>query len=442
MLVLGLFPFVFQLFGSPSRFLRFMGNPYVTLIEACILIAYLTWTGLQAKLGRFYLPIALGIATLAPIVANFLGIDFNQADELSQVRSLAGQWQVIFLLFVPLILVSWQYSFRVVVFYCLGLAAIDLVFILLPILAGVTGSALPPPPANSSLPASPFFRPWLEIGPVFLRTAVYLLIGYVVSRLVASQREQTARLEQAYRQLANYATTNEQLTLSRERNRLARELHDTLAHTLSAVAVQLEAISSLWDSDREKARDILVQSLKLTRDGLNETRRAIQSLRAAPVEDLGLVMALSNLARSVAERNQFSLDLSLPEQTNGWTPEIEHTFYRIAEEALRNVTRHAGAHKLSVLLKDKAGSLSLTIHDDGRGFSMDNIDPEQRFGLQGMRERAESVGASFSIASQLGQGTTIQVSYPPLPPGPANKPLQPQPLPDPDGIKLPGNRMG
>jgi signal transduction histidine kinase len=125
-------------------------------------------------------------------------------------------------------------------------------------------------------------RSWPEIGPVFLWTAIYLLLGFAVSRLVSSQREQAVRLDQAKRQLEKYAAANEQLALSRERNRRARELHDTLVHTLSAVAVELEATSSVWDSDRAKARDLLVQSLKLTRDGLSATRRSMQSIDSAP----------------------------------------------------------------------------------------------------------------------------------------------------------------
>jgi signal transduction histidine kinase len=427
MLTLGLFPFVFQFFGLPSNLLRFMGNPYITLIAAAGLVAYLSWTGLQGRLGRFYLPIAFGIATLAPIIANFLAFDFTQAGDLAQVRSLAGQWQVIFLLFVPLILISWQYSFRVVFFYCLSLVGIDLIFIFIPTLAMTAGQS--------------FYSPWLQAGPIFLRTAIYLLVGYMVSRLVASQREQTARLEQAYHQLANYATTNEQLTLSRERNRLARELHDTLAHTLSASAVQLEAISSLWESDLPKAHEILVQSLKLTREGLNETRRAIQSLRAAPVEELGLVMGLSNLARTIAQRAHLSLELTVPEHNEGWPSEIEHVFYRIAEEALHNIAQHARAQTLAVALKEKSGRLSLSIHDDGRGFSPDQIDPEQRFGLLGMRERAEAISASLSITSEPGLGTTVLLAYPPAP-QPAGKKHQFRFTPPPGPVKLFGNKIG
>jgi signal transduction histidine kinase len=411
MLLISLFPLIMQIAGVPSRFVRFLGNPYITLIEAGTLLIYLSFSFFQEKLGRVYLPVAIAIATLAPVVSNFLAIDFSQADELAQVRTLAGQWEVIFLLFVPLILVSWQYGFRVVVFYCLGLAVLDLLTILPGTLIGLnnfhspSGSYTGIPP----FPGPDYFRPLLQVGPILLRTAIYLLVGFVISRLVASQREQTTRLEQAYHQLSTYATTNEQLTLSRERNRLARELHDTLAHTLSAVAVQLEAISSLWDNDRGKAYEILTLSLKLTRDGLNETRRAIQSLRAAPVEDLGLVMALSNLARSVADRNHFNLELALPTEIKGWSPEIEHTYYRITEEALRNIAQHSGAHKIDISLKENGNRLTLIIYDDGRGFDLENVDPEQRFGLQGMKERAESIGGHFDISSVPDKGTTVKL---------------------------------
>ena len=409
MLLVSLFPLILMAAGVPARFSRFLGNPYVILAEAAILLVYLAFPWVNEKLGRLYLPIAIAIATIAPVISNFLAVDFSQADELAQTRSLAGQWEVIFLLFVPLILVSWQYGFRIVVFYCLALAILDLIIILPIPVPGLIEIPRAPVGAAPGLPGGAVFRSWLLIGPTLLRTAVYLLVGFVVSRLVAGQREQTDRLQQAFHQLAAYATTNEQLTLSRERNRLARELHDTLAHTLSAVAVQLEAITSLWDSDRDKSHEILALSLKLTRDGLNETRRAIQSLRAAPVEDLGLVMALSNLARSVAERNHFQLDLSLPNEIKGWSPEIEHTYYRITEEGLRNVAQHSGAQKIAVTLHENGNHLSLTVHDDGRGFDPDHTDPEQRFGLQGMKERAETIGAHFTIKTAPSQGTTIQV---------------------------------
>lgn len=271
----------------------------------------------------------------------------------------------------------------------MGLAALDLLFFLIP----------------SSLP---FNRPWFEFGPILFRTAVYLLVGYIINRLVRSQREQTTRLSQAYQDLSAFATTNEHLTLSRERNRLARELHDTLAHTLSAVAVQLEAVSSLWKANPEKAHQMLGQSLEMTRSGLAETRRAIQSLRAAPVEDMGLPIALTNLAQTFADRYQLKLETEIPANINDWGSEVETGFYRIAEESLRNIAQHAGAHTLGVTLIETNHSLVEVIRDDGRGFDPEN--PSQgaeRFGLKGMKERATAIGADLIIDSQAGEGTTI-----------------------------------
>src|SRR5512138_3325159 len=131
MLAISLFPIVLELFGVSTRFQRFLGNPFITLIEGALLLVYLSIPWLQEKLGRVYLPLAIGIATLAPMLANFINIGLAGVDELAQARSLAGQWEVIFVLSVPLILVSWQYSFRTVIFYCLALALVDFIFILL-----------------------------------------------------------------------------------------------------------------------------------------------------------------------------------------------------------------------------------------------------------------------------------------------------------------------
>jgi signal transduction histidine kinase len=392
-LVLAVIPSIIQITNPPAFPPRFATNPILSIIEAVFLLVYLSIPWLREKLKWSYLPIALAVATIAPIASSMITFDPLQAEDIGRARSLAEQWQLIIVLIVPLIFISWKYNLRTVIAYSLTLAVVD-VLISLPV------------------PALAYHRPWFEFSPSVFRTAVFLLVGYIVTGLVARQREQNEKLRQAYRQLASYATTTEQLTLSRERNRLARELHDTLAHTLSAVAVQLEAVSSLWSGDRNRAHELLQQSLKLTRSGLSETRRAIQSLRAAPVEEMGLVMAISNLARSFAERYQLVLNLQIPDQIGSWEPETENSFYRIAEEALRNVAQHAGARNLWVTLKESQGELSFSIRDNGRGFDPNQVlSEEARFGLQGMRERAIAIGASFELESEPGKGTTITVRY-------------------------------
>ena len=109
-------------------------------------------------------------------------------------------------------------------------------------------------------------------------------------------REQGELLRQANAQLTHYASTLENLTVSRERNRMARELHDTLAHTLTGLSVTLETVKAYWDVDEDKARGLLDKSLETTRTGVEETRRALKSLRASPLEDMGLTLAIQKMA--------------------------------------------------------------------------------------------------------------------------------------------------
>jgi signal transduction histidine kinase len=192
---------------------------------------------------------------------------------------------------------------------------------------------------------------------------------------------------------------------------VARELHDTLAHTLSGLAVQLEAVDSLWTSDRDQARNLLRHSLRATRDGLTETRNAIQSLRAAPLEDLGLARALQNYAEITADRTGFQLAVDLPKNLDGLPLEVEQCFYRIAQEAIENVARHARAKCVQVKLTGSASELCMQVTDDGVGFGFQAAESGRHFGLQGMRERAELIHADFEILSRPGAGTCLRLSW-------------------------------
>jgi signal transduction histidine kinase len=364
--------------------------PSLGIIESLLLLGYLSWPWLNKKLGKTYLPIALVIATIAPIVENFWGVGQHVTEESNMFRAMAGQWQVIILLIIPIILISWRYNLKIVIGYCLFLAVIDS---LLPILIW-----------KAETP-----RDWFPFSIVFFRTIMFIFVGYIVHRLAVDERQQNERLSQANRQLASSANTLEQLTISRERNRMARELHDTLSHSLSAVAVQLEAVSALWDSDQVKARAMLDQSLVMTRDGLNEARRAIGALRTAPLEDLGLALSLRNLATSEAERGGYSVEIHIPDESPRLKPEVEHCFYRIAEETLRNITRHAEAQHVTVSLIQAGAHVEMVFHDDGCGFTDNAGLQSDHFGLRGMRERAEAIGAQLSVDSRPGQGTTVRL---------------------------------
>jgi signal transduction histidine kinase len=369
-------------------------SPYPILFnfgDVILLLVYLWWPPLQRLLGRLFLPVGLIMATIGPIIGQYFTTVWLG---LTNPFVMAIAWQVVVVLFLPLVLIGWQYNFHKIIAYSLGTGLLDL---------GLTMVAAD---WNNFALIHPI------VGIIISRTILYLIVGYMISRLVASQRQQRQALTQANAQLTHYATTLEQLSVSRERNRLSRELHDTLAHTLSGVTVQLEAVSALWASDPEAARTLLDQSLATTRTGLTETRRALQALRASPLEDLGVTLALRNLAGSLAARTGLTLELQVPEHLDDLSPAVEQCVYRVAQEALTNVDRHANARRLTVQLNRENQHLILTIADDGRGFSIDEVNENSQFGLKGMKERAEMMGGRFEVESQPGQGTTVRLTVP------------------------------
>ena len=197
--------------------------------------------------------------------------------------------------------------------------------------------------------------------------------------------------------------------MSQERNRLARELHDTLAHSLSGVSVQLEAAQALWERDDTAARKMVDQALHSTRQGLAEARRALQALRASSLDDLGLGLAVCTLAKSVAARANLRLTLDVPGHLEPLTPEVEQAVYRVAQEVLSNVARHADASQVSVALARHNGQITLTIRDDGRGFDPAEVE-EGHYGLRGLRERAAMLGGTLVIDSHQQQGTTVTLA--------------------------------
>lgn len=371
-----------------ERLLRF---PFIAFAETTFLLFYLSWPALQRSMGRYYLPIAVLIATVGAtmgfMVPQFVRIAYG--GPASQIGD--DLWQLIFALLVPLLVVSWQYSFKSVVAFSLG-SGLYIVFLTLPFQAFLNGP-----------------RTTEAFQTVIFIVILYLAVGYIVSRLMKAQRRQRTELAEANVQLAQHATTLQQLTISHERNRLARDLHDTLAHSLSAVAVQLEAVKSLWDEDPEEAQKILVQSLATTRSGLKETRLAIQDLRASPLEDLGLGLALQQIAKTTASRAGLRLELDVPEQITGLSESIEQGLYRVADEALTNIEHHADATHISMRYQEKKQQITLTIADDGRGFDTEAAPPMGHFGLKGMAERVSMMRGTLTVDSKPGHGTCIEV---------------------------------
>jgi len=360
----------------------------VSLGTAMLLLGYLLWRSLPAKLGKAYLPVGLAIATLGHSLGHFFML--LAPDWESAPLPLTAAWHLIPLLFVPLVIFAVHYAYHAVTAYCLGTAALDIALTLTAI--GDLNTNLNP-----------------TFAMLAVRTFTFWVVGYSVVWLMNVQRRQRQELAEANQRLALYAATLDQLATQRERNRIARELHDILAHSLSGLAVHLEGIDSLWDVNPQKARSMLGQARAATESGLAETRRALQALRASPLEDLGLALAIADYAQSAAQRAGFQVELHLPEKLQPLPPAIEQDLYRVAQEAIENAARHAKAKIVSVTLTQTSGRLTLTVRDDGRGFDLST--PSAGYGLRGMRERAEMLGGTLNITSAIGQGTTAELTY-------------------------------
>jgi two-component system NarL family sensor kinase len=210
------------------------------------------------------------------------------------------------------------------------------------------------------------------------------------------------------------------LGAAEERNRLAREIHDTLAQQLAAIALQLETADALLErADQAEAsatvpavRQAVGRALALSRAGLQDARRSVLDLRAAPLEGRSLAEAIQDLVdvhRTAAGHRRIRFEaggLSRPLPVR-----LEVGLYRIAQEALANVARHAQARHTELRLLGTPAQVTLEVADDGRGFDADQR-PAGSFGLVGMTERARLMGGQLQITSRPGHGTRLSVVVP------------------------------
>ena len=368
---------------------RFIGPNLPMLV---FLVIYITFPWWQQRMGRAFLPVALILFAAQAIFGNYLILQWVVLPAKQELATLVFMLRLWVMFQFLVLFVAWQY---------------DLLWVMA---SGIVLCLLDAALAFSFVNVGGMFYP-LYVMIVEARLISITAVGLGLAWLMKRQREHRAALAEANRKLALYAAATEQLAASQERNRLARELHDTLAHSLSGVTVELEAVDALWDVDANAARPMLQHALQHTRSGLTEARRALQALRASPLEDLGLALAIAQLADSVAARANLKLELDVPQRLVNLRPEVEQSVYRVAQEALTNVLRHAEATQVRVSLARANGHLTLTIADNGRGFEKAQVE-DTRYGLKGIGERAEMSGGQLQVESQPGQGTTMRLTLP------------------------------
>jgi signal transduction histidine kinase len=201
--------------------------------------------------------------------------------------------------------------------------------------------------------------------------------------------------------------------VTRERLRMSRDLHDTLAHSMLAMLTQIRMMRKIQKSKPELLEEELGHAETAAKEGLKIAREAVTDLRYFAVRDDGLGEALAKLIKRLKERVEVDACLEVDDALSALAGPMAETIYRIAEEALHNIDRHAGAGKVEVKAAldqtDPANHvLTLTITDNGKGFDS-KVQPRGHFGLVGMREQAEIAGGKLTIESKAGKGTTVRL---------------------------------
>jgi two-component system, NarL family, sensor kinase len=207
--------------------------------------------------------------------------------------------------------------------------------------------------------------------------------------------------------LAEEAT---RLARAEERTRIAREIHDTLAQGLTAIALNIEGAMNRLDSHPDQARERLARALAMARENLEEARRSVLDLRgAAPLEGKPLAEALAGLARTFTSNTGIPVDVHASD-IEGLSLRTESELFRIAQEALTNVSKHAHAKRVEINLRQRGPTLTLSIRDDGNG--LPRVRPDQGHGLVGMRERAKLLGGRLQVSSAPLKGTRVLAHVP------------------------------
>lgn len=236
-----------------------------------------------------------------------------------------------------------------------------------------------------------------------------------VSLMATRQREERERaegllaeLEEAHRRLREYAQRVEELAVAEERNRLAREIHDSLGHHLTVASVQLEAARGLLTVNPARARAQMDKAQRSVKEALREVRRSVRALRPGELEREPLAQSLRALIEEFQATTALPVEFEVEGEERRLSPAVELTLYRAAQEALTNVQKHAHASQVELALRFAPHEVGLTVADNGVGCS----ELSEGFGLKGLRERAELLGGSLTAGNRDEGGFELKVTVP------------------------------
>jgi len=269
------------------------------------------------------------------------------------------------------------------------------------------------PPWGTLLIGAPL--PLLHLGmgwPAALREGGSFLVAllFLVGFSQAMRRVERARaeLDEANRKLRDYAAQSEELATARERNRIARDIHDGLGHYLTTIHMQIQAARGILATDRQRADQTLAKAQQLSQEALGDVRRSVAALRVSPADRPSLPAALAQLA-DAAQAAGLPTRVIVIGAERPLDPQQEQALYRAAQEGLTNARKHAQAASAALTLDfGNANRVRLTVADDGRGASI----TDGGFGLIGLRERVQLVGGSLTVQTAPGAGLALIVEVP------------------------------
>jgi signal transduction histidine kinase len=235
-------------------------------------------------------------------------------------------------------------------------------------------------------------------------TFVLLLINTLLS-----ERRSREELALANEQLRAYALRIENQATLEERNRIAREIHDSLGHFLTGLNIQLEGALKLWSSNPAKAQDFLIAAKRQGTSALQEVRQSVTTLRSDPLSGQNLNKAIASLAKEFHHSSGILPECNL-QLNQVLSMEVSTTMYRIVQEALTNSCKYAMASQVEIQLETVGTDLYLSVRDNGKGFKADQN--TTGFGLRGMRERALALGGQCEVISEPGKGCQLEVHVP------------------------------
>ncbi len=249
----------------------------------------------------------------------------------------------------------------------------------------------------------------LYFAPALIFVVIFVQLTQTADAQRLKAEQLTVELELANRQLSVYATQAEELATTKERNRIAREIHDTLGHYLTVVNMQIKAAQAVMNQQPEKAQDVLQKAQKLTEEGLTAVRQSVSALRDSPLGQKTLPVALADLLAET-ESSGIVTQFDMVGQPRPLDAKLDLTLYRTVQEGLTNIRKHARASRVDLLLDyGAADQVQLQLKDNGVGTA---VTPNGGFGLLGLRERVHLLGGRLETETAPGNGFKLVITLP------------------------------